>query len=73
MFFYHYFASLPFIILSTTLMAGLIPNRKFRNYLMVGLLAAALGLFIMFYPYASGMPVTKEYMTFLRWFPNLPV
>ena len=73
MFFYHYFASLPFIILATTVTAGLIRNEKLRNYLMIGLLLAALGFFIMFYPYASGMAVTTDYMTFLRWFPNLPV
>lgn len=73
MFFYHYFPSLPFIILATMVMAMLIPNKKLRNALMIGQLAAALGLFIMFYPYASGMAVTKAYMAFLRWFPNLPV
>ena len=73
MFFYHYFASLPFIILSTAVMASLIENKKLRNALMVALLAAALVLFIMFYPYASGMAVSREYMQFLRWFPNLPV
>jgi len=73
MFFYHYFASLPFIILSTAVMASLIENKKLRNALMVILLIAALVLFIMFYPYASGMAVTKDYMQFLRWFPNLPV
>ena len=73
MFFYHYFPSLPFIILATVLMATQIRNVKFRNYLMVGMMVAALVLFIMFYPYASGLTVSRDYMTFLRWFPNLPV
>ncbi len=73
MFFYHYFPSLPFIILATVMMATQIRDKKFRNYLMAGMLAAALALFIMFYPYASGMAVTRSYMAFLRWFPNLPV
>lgn len=73
MFFYHYFASLPFIILATAAMAGLIKNKKLRNILILGLLLAALGLFVMFYPYAAGMTVSRAYMAFLRWFPNLPV
>ena len=73
MFFYHYFASLPFIILSTMILASLIQNRKLQQYLMAGLLAAALIFFIMFYPYASGMTVSREYMSLLRWFPNLPI
>jgi len=73
MFIYHYFASLPFIILATMLTASLIRSEKLQKALMLGLLLAALGLFIMFYPYASGMTVTRSYMNFLRWFPNLPV
>jgi len=73
MFIYHYFPSLPFIILATMLMAKQIQSEKLRKYLMIGMVAAALGLFIMFYPYASGMTVSKAYMAFLRWFPNLPV
>lgn len=73
MFIYHYFASLPFIILATMLVAMHVKGKKLQNGLMLGLLAAALVLFVMFYPYASGMTVSREYMTFLRWFPNLPV
>ncbi|MFH1513439.1 MAG: phospholipid carrier-dependent glycosyltransferase [Bacillota bacterium] len=73
MFFYHYFASLPFIILATMLTAAQIQNEKLRKALMIGLLAASLTFFIMFYPYASGMTVSRDYMNFLRWFPNLPV
>ncbi len=73
MFIYHYFASVPFIILATMLMTSLIRSEKLQKALMIGLLLAALGLFIMFYPYAAGMAVTRSYMNFLRWFPNLPV
>ncbi|MBE0600423.1 MAG: phospholipid carrier-dependent glycosyltransferase, partial [Firmicutes bacterium] len=73
MFIYHYFASLPFIILATMWMASYIRSEKLKNWLMIGLLAAALILFIMFYPYAAGATVSRGYMTFLRWFPNLPV
>ena len=73
MFIYHYFASLPFIILATMLMASYIKSERLQNALMIILLAAALILFIMFYPYASGLTVSTEYMRFLHWFPNLPV
>ena len=73
MFIYHYFASLPFIILATMLVVSYIKSEKLRNGLMTGLLLSALALFIMFYPYASGMTVSTQYMAFLKWFPNLPV
>ncbi len=73
MFIYHYFASLPFIILATMLMAKYIKSEKLKDALMIALLAIALVLFIMFYPYASGLTVSSDYMQFLHWFPNLPV
>lgn len=69
-FIYHYFASVPFIILCTVLMLDRIrvrSRKRFTAYATV-LLAAALILFIAFYPLESGMPVARWYANLLRWF-----
>ena len=69
-FIYHYFASVPFIILCTVLMLGWLRKRSETAFKWTGivLLAAALVLFIMFYPLESGMPVARSYAQYLRWF-----
>ncbi|WP_238191386.1 glycosyltransferase family 39 protein [Paenibacillus sp. L3-i20] len=71
-FIYHYFAMVPFSILSIVYIFMVIEEKKpafsrIRNIFML----AALGLFIMFYPALSGMTVSKWYVdTWLRWFPS---
>ncbi|WP_214630433.1 glycosyltransferase family 39 protein [Paenibacillus agaridevorans] len=71
-FLYHYFAMVPFIILATVYclkhVEELRPGfAKARN----AYVAAAIGLFVMFYPALSGMLVPKWYVdVLLRWFPS---
>ena len=69
-FIYHYFASVPFIILCTVLMLDWLRKRSEAGFkwTSIVLLAAALVLFIMFYPLESGMPVSRSYAQYLRWF-----
>ena len=69
-FIYHYFASVPFIILCTVLMLDRLRRRSDSGFrvVTVALLAAALVLFIMFYPLESGLPVARSYAMCLRWF-----
>ena len=69
-FIYHYFASVPFIILCTALMLDWLRRRSAAGFKAVSivLLAAALVLFIAFYPLESGMPVARSYAQYLRWF-----
>jgi len=69
-FIYHYFASVPFIILCVSLMLGRLKERnaKAAKYTAIGLMAAALVLFIAFYPLESGYPVAEGYAKYLRWF-----
>ena len=69
-FIYHYFASVPFIIIAI----ALIWNR-FSEYSprvaragMIALLSAALVLFAMFYPLESGHHTSLDYAMHLRWF-----
>ena len=69
-FIYHYFASVPFIILCTVLMLDRIRKRSPKAFKTCAaiLLVAALVLFVAFYPLESGMPVARSYAKYLRWF-----
>ncbi len=70
-FIYHYFATVPFIIMFTVYVVRYL-CRKYRKSgiaVLAVLLIAALVLFIMFKPVWSGTEVSKEYVnTYLRWF-----
>jgi len=70
-FLYHYFAMVPFVILSIVYLFQLAEERnprirKARN----GFAIAAALLFVMFYPALSGLTVPKWYIDLLRWFPS---
>ena len=69
-FIYHYFASVPFIILASALLLKAIRKKSENAFSAVagGLLAAALILFAAFYPLESGLPCSREYARHLRWF-----
>ncbi len=70
MFIYHYFASVPFIIIATAFLLGRLEEKRPKAFLWSALLlvAAAAALFILFYPLESGMPVAISYAKHLRWF-----
>ena len=69
-FIYHYFASVPFIILATVYLLGKL--KKLDSYAFVTasvtLCTLALFLFAAFYPLESGFPCAYEYALHLRWF-----
>ncbi len=69
-FIYHYFASVPFIILCTVLVLDWLRQRSPKAFQWVTgiLLAAALVLFVAFYPLESGTPVSENYAKYLKWF-----
>ncbi|MBR6766448.1 MAG: phospholipid carrier-dependent glycosyltransferase [Clostridia bacterium] len=69
-FIYHYFASVPFIIIASVLMLDWLRRRSEKAFSIssIVLLTAALVLFIMFYPLESGMPAARSYAQCLRWF-----
>ncbi|WP_217591707.1 glycosyltransferase family 39 protein [Cohnella sp. GbtcB17] len=69
-FIYHFFASVPFIILLIVyvLKEGRDHGRLSRDH-VYGYLGATLLLFVLFYPILSGMTVDKSYVVHaLRWF-----
>ncbi len=69
-FIYHYFASVPFIIMASVLLLGRVRRRSRDGFIAAGVVLcfAALLLFIAFYPLESGMPVSRAYASLLRWF-----
>ncbi|MBR2861218.1 MAG: discoidin domain-containing protein [Clostridia bacterium] len=72
-FIYHYFASVPFIILFTVycLRHAWRKYPKASTYITVGLIVFALILFIMFKPVWTGTSVSRDYVNdFLRWLPS---
>ena len=71
MYIYHYFASVPFIILATAMVFNLIPEGKVRRRAMIGYLVLAAVIFAMFYPYASGLLTPTAYLDWLKWFPKI--
>ncbi|MDQ0058857.1 glycosyltransferase family 39 protein [Paenibacillus harenae] len=69
-FLYHYFAMVPFIILSIVYVFKAIEEKK-PSFSRIRVLFAAVSvaLFILFYPALSGMTVSSEYVRhWLRWF-----
>ncbi|MBQ3574989.1 MAG: dolichyl-phosphate-mannose--protein mannosyltransferase, partial [Clostridia bacterium] len=69
-FIYHYFASVPFIILCTVLVLDWMKqhDRQTARWTSILLVAAALLLFAAFYPLESGVTAPKAYAQYLRWF-----
>lgn len=71
-FIYHYFASVPFIILATAQMLRYLEHRKpkLAHALAAILSVAAVVLFIAFYPLASGAQVPRAWCDAVAWFDN---
>ncbi len=61
---YHYFASIPFLILGAGLCMGEGTRRTqlFRMILSLVIIASALVAFIIFFPYMTGIGVSKEWL-----------
>ena len=71
MYMYHYFASVPFIILATAWVLGRLAERK-QNLmrLLLGIyLLLALAYFILFYPFASGMVTSTQWLETVKQLP----
>lgn len=73
-FIYHYFATLPFLILALVYalrrISGTYKHGKQCVYAYVALCVVA---FFLFYPIMTGVLVSRSYNLFLQWLPNWPV
>lgn len=73
---YHYFASVPFIILSS-MFIFYVAYEKFKKHKMLvdiflfTFILIALAMFIGFYPYATGIPVSNEWLDAMKWFKGI--
>jgi Gpi18-like mannosyltransferase len=72
-FIYHYFASVPFIILCTVVCFAWLKDKWKKVYvpLLWTLVAVSAILFIAFYPYASGVVTPTAWLDVMKWFPKI--
>jgi Gpi18-like mannosyltransferase len=68
---YHYFASVPFIILATMYVFNLLRDSKWKTRMLVIYVILAGIFFAMFFPYASGLLTPTGYLDWLKWFSKL--
>ncbi len=70
---YHYFPSVPFIILAAALALYYLYrlNRRMGKAVTIICLAVTLALFIGFFPYYSGIRVSAAWLNAMRWFPRI--
>ena len=67
MYMYHYFASVPFIILATVWWIGRIRKPKARAVVLAVYLTGAAVFFVMFFPYASGWLTSTQWLDCMKW------
>ena len=67
MFLYHYFPTLPFIMLAIVSLVRLINDKLHNNAFLVFYVAVVILLFTYFYPVVSGTPAPSGYLDTLRW------
>lgn len=73
-FIYHYYNSVPFVILILVYVAKYLydksKNKKIVKYSVYAFTVAAIIAFAVFYPVISGAETTQSYANALRWFPT---
>ena len=67
MFMYHYFITLPFIMLGIVSLIKWITDKTKDNKAYYAYIMFIIIMFIVFYPITSGMPITREYIDSLKW------
>lgn len=67
MFMYHYFPTLPFIMLAIVALVKFITEKIKNNSFYLFYAAIVILLFVCFYPIISGMMTTTEYIDGLKW------
>ena len=67
MFMYHYFPTLPFIMLAIVALVKFITEKIKNNSFYLFYVAVVVLLFVCFYPVISGMLTTTDYIDSLKW------
>jgi len=68
MFMYHYFPTLPFIMLAIVALVKFITEKIKNNSFYLFYIALVILMFVCFYPVISGMITTTDYIDSLKWF-----
>lgn len=68
MFIYHFFITLPFVMLSIVAFVRWITERIKNNYFYIFYIIVVVVVFMIFYPVVSGVMVSDEYISSLKWF-----
>lgn len=72
-FIYHYFETLPFLILLSAVLAKyLIERTKYGKRAVFIFMGVCLLLFILFYPVTTGIVIPRSYANVIRWLPTWP-
>lgn len=72
-FIYHYFATVPFLVLSMVYTARiLVRNYRCGRAFVIGFVIACGVIFALFYPLIAGVPVPVWYANMVRWLPTWP-
>ncbi len=72
-FIYHYFETVPFLILLTAVLAKyLIERTKHGKTWVIVFMSLCALLFIMFYPVTTGIVIPRDYSNVIRWLPTWP-
>lgn len=70
MFMYHYFITLPFIMLAIVAFIKWITEKTKKNIVLYAYIIIIIICFLIFYPIVSGIPVTDNYVKFTKWLPT---
>ena len=68
MFMYHFFPTLPFLMLAIVSSMKFITEKMKNNNIYVFYIAVVILFFTYFYPAVSGTPVANNYLDTLLWF-----
>ena len=73
MYMYHYFASVPFIIIATAVMMDKLfaANKTAYRIAIAVYIAGSIVFFVMFFPYASGYLTNTRWLDAMKWFSKL--
>ena len=73
---YHYFPSMPFLILAICFLLDEMMEKKPKKTMRLGnsMAVVSTGLYAAFYPVLVGLPISVSYArNFLQWFPSWPI
>ncbi len=72
LFIYHYFATVPFMIILLVYWLKYLEKFKYGKIFGIAFVCACIVMFAVFYPIASGVRVSEDYLNGIRWLESWP-